>query len=187
MQPRFDRAAEDLGNVVKLEHVNVRITDQRLSTLFYVAGLGFTRDPFIMVSTNNMWINMGTSQFHLPTGGPDVLRGVSGLVVPDRKALLDRLAKVKGELARHQIQLRREERLRRGDLPLGQSFPHPRAGREALRPDRARPALSRVSTSRKAPPTALRVSIARFSAPKRIPAKMARAARPGCRSGRSSI
>jgi len=98
MQPRYDRAVEDLGNIVKLEHVNVRITDQRLSTLFYVAGLGFTRDPFIMVSTNNMWINMGTSQFHLPTGGPDVLRGVAGVVVPDRKALLDRLAKVKGEL-----------------------------------------------------------------------------------------
>ncbi|HVA13847.1 MAG TPA: hypothetical protein VNF99_11395, partial [Stellaceae bacterium] len=59
MEPRFDRAAEDLGNIVKLEHVNVRIPDQRLATLFYVAGLGFTRDPYIMVSTNNMWINMG--------------------------------------------------------------------------------------------------------------------------------
>ena len=99
MERRFDRVAEDVGNIVKLEHVNVRIPDQRLSTLFYVAGLGFTRDPYIMVSTNNMWINMGTSQFHLPTGGPDVLRGVAGLVVPDRRALLERLARVKGELA----------------------------------------------------------------------------------------
>jgi hypothetical protein len=98
MERRYDRAAEDLGNIVKLEHVNVRIPDQRLSTLFYVAGLGFTRDPYIMVSTNNMWINMGTSQFHLPTGGPDVLRGVAGVVVPDRRALLQRLARVKGEL-----------------------------------------------------------------------------------------
>jgi len=99
MERRFDRAAEDIGNIVKLEHVNVRIPDQRLSTLFYVTGLGFTRDPYIMVSTNNMWINMGTSQFHLPTGGPDVLRGVAGVVVPDRAALLARLARVKGELA----------------------------------------------------------------------------------------
>ena len=99
MERRFDRAAENLGNIVKLEHVNVRIPDQRLSTLFYVAGLGFTRDPYIMVSTNNMWINMGTSQFHLPTGEPDVLRGVAGVVVPDRAALLNRLARVKGELA----------------------------------------------------------------------------------------
>lgn len=98
MEPRFDRAAEDIGNIVKLEHVNVRVTDQRLATLFYVAGLGYTRDPFIMVSTNNMWINMGVSQFHLPTGGPDVLRGVAGLVMPDRAALLARLARVKGEL-----------------------------------------------------------------------------------------
>lgn len=99
MERRFDRAAEDLGNIVKLEHVNVRIPDQRLSTLFYIAGLGYTRDPYIMVSTNNMWVNMGQSQFHLPTGGPDVLRGISGVVMPDRKALLDRLARVKGELA----------------------------------------------------------------------------------------
>jgi len=99
MASRYDRAAENLGNIVKLEHVNVRITDQRLSTLFYVAGLGFTRDPYIMVSTNNMWINMGTSQFHLPTGGPDVLRGVAGVVVPDRATLLARLGRVKGELA----------------------------------------------------------------------------------------
>jgi hypothetical protein len=98
MEPRFDRAAEDIGNIVKLEHVNVRVTDQRLATLFYVAGLGYTRDPFIMVSTNNMWINMGVSQFHLPTGGPDVVRGVAGLVMPDRQALLARLARVKGEL-----------------------------------------------------------------------------------------
>ena len=99
MARRFDRVAEDLGNIVKLEHVNLRITDPRLSTLFYVAGLGFTRDPYIMVSTNNMWINMGTSQFHLPTGGPDVLRGVAGMVVPNRAQLLERLAKVKGALA----------------------------------------------------------------------------------------
>jgi predicted enzyme related to lactoylglutathione lyase len=99
MERRLDRAAEDVGNIVKLEHVNVRVADQRLATLFYVAGLGFTRDPFIMVSTNNMWINMGGSQFHLPTGSPDVVRGVLGLVVPDRKALLERLAKVKGQLA----------------------------------------------------------------------------------------
>lgn len=98
MERRYDRAGEDVGNIVKLEHVNVRIPDQRLSTLFYVVGLGFTRDPYIMVSTNNMWINMGTSQFHLPTGGPDVLRGVTGLVIPDRQALLGRLARVKREL-----------------------------------------------------------------------------------------
>ena len=64
---QFDRAAEDLGNSIHFEHVNVTIPDQRLATLFYVAGLGLTRDPYLMVSDTNMWVNVGRSQFHLPT------------------------------------------------------------------------------------------------------------------------
>jgi hypothetical protein len=98
MLTRHDRAAEDLGNVVALEHINVTIPDQRLATLFYVAGLGLTRDPYIMVSTNNMWINIGRSQFHLPTAKPQLLRGHVGIVVPDRAALLQRLARVREQL-----------------------------------------------------------------------------------------
>ena len=34
-----------------------------------------------------MWINCGMSQFHLPMGKPDVLRGTTGLVMPDRAKL----------------------------------------------------------------------------------------------------
>jgi len=98
MEARLDRAREDLGNVVKLEHVNVTIPDQSLATLFYVAGLGLTRDPYIMVSTNNMWINVGRSQFHLPTGKPQTLRGHTGIIVPDREELLARLGAVKKHL-----------------------------------------------------------------------------------------
>ena len=45
-QPQFDRAAEDLGNSIHFEHVNVFVPDQRLATLFYVSGLGLTRDPY---------------------------------------------------------------------------------------------------------------------------------------------
>jgi hypothetical protein len=99
MQNTFDRAAEDIGNSIHLEHVNVQIPDQRLSTLFYVAGLGLTRDPYIMVSDNNMWINAGRTQFHLPTGQPQVLRGHTGIVIPGRAALLDRLTAVRPKLA----------------------------------------------------------------------------------------
>jgi hypothetical protein len=105
-QTAYDRSAEDLGNIVNIGHVNVRIPDQRLSTLFHVTGLGLTRDPFLMTSTNNMWINVGMSQFHLPTGEPQVLRGVTGLVVPSREQLLDRLARVKPELAGTQFAYR---------------------------------------------------------------------------------
>src|SRR5438128_10387079 len=99
MQQKFDRAAEDLGNAIHLEHVNVQIPDQRLAMLFYCAGLGLTRDPYLMVSDGNMWVNVGRSQFHLPTGTPQVLRGTTGIVLSYRAALLDRLASVRQKLA----------------------------------------------------------------------------------------
>src|SRR5213079_536885 len=98
MQQLFDRSAEDLGNSIHLEHVNVTIPDQRLATLFYIAGLGLTRDPYLMVSDTNMWINVGRSQFHLPSGRPQVLRGHTGLVIAGREALLNRLASVSRKL-----------------------------------------------------------------------------------------
>ena len=94
----YDRAAESLGNAVELQHVNLRVPDQQAATAFYISGLGLTRDPFLMTGTDNMWANAGASQFHLPTGAPQVLRGATGLVVPDRAQLLDRLAKVRGQL-----------------------------------------------------------------------------------------
>jgi hypothetical protein len=98
MQQKFDRAAEDLGNSVHLEHVNVQVPDQHLATLFYVSGLGLTRDPYLMVSDNNMWINVGRNQFHLPSGEAQVLRGHTGLVISGRAALLERLASVSKKL-----------------------------------------------------------------------------------------
>jgi hypothetical protein len=98
MQQTFDRSAEDLGNAIHLEHVNVTIPDQRLATLFYVVGLGLTRDPYLMTSDNNMWVNVGRSQFHLPADKPQVLRGHTGLVIAGRAALLDRLASVRKKL-----------------------------------------------------------------------------------------
>ena len=94
MNPQFDRAAEDLGNSIHLEHVNVQVPDQHLATLFYVSGLGLTRDPYLMTSDDNMWVNVGRSQFHLPSGEAQVLRGHTALVISGRKALLERLASV---------------------------------------------------------------------------------------------
>jgi hypothetical protein len=98
MQQAYDRAAEDLGNSVHLEHVNVQIPDQRIAGLFYVVGLGLTRDPYLNVADNNMWVNVGRSQFHLPTGKPQVLRGHTGMVMEGREALLERLASVRKKL-----------------------------------------------------------------------------------------
>jgi len=98
MPQKFDRAAEDLGNSIHLEHVNVQVPDQHLATLFYVSGLGLTRDPYLMVSDDNMWVNAGRSQFHLPNGEAQVLRGHTGIVISGRAALLDRLARVAKKL-----------------------------------------------------------------------------------------
>src|SRR5260370_15505079 len=98
MGRQFDRATEGLGNSILLEPVNVTVPDQRLATLFYAAGLGLTRAPYLMVSDSNMWINVGKSQFHLPSGAPQVLRGHIGIVMPGREALLDRLASVAKKL-----------------------------------------------------------------------------------------
>jgi len=96
---QYDRSAEDLGNIVALEHVNLGIADQGLATAFYMSGLGLTRDPYMMTSIDNMWANVGRSQFHLPTvAKAQRLRGRIGLVIPDREALLQRLERVKGLL-----------------------------------------------------------------------------------------
>jgi hypothetical protein len=95
---KYDRGAEDLGNVVGLEHLNVRVPDQRLATLFYITGLGFTRDPYLVTGVVNMWVNMGRSQFHLPVGEPQVMRGRAGIVVPDLDQLASRLEMVRKDL-----------------------------------------------------------------------------------------
>ena len=83
-----------------LEHVNVTIPDQRLATIFYVAGLGLTRDPYLMAGVENMWVNVGRSQFHLPSRGAQVLRGHVGIVhARSRRRLKRRLQKVAPLLA----------------------------------------------------------------------------------------
>jgi len=95
----FDRKLGDTGNIVLLEHLNVEIPDQQLATVFYVMGLGLTRDPYLFTGIGNMWINVGRNQVHMPTGAPMVLRGSVTLVMPDRAALLERLARVAPLLA----------------------------------------------------------------------------------------
>ena len=99
MPPVFDRTTQDVGNIVEFGHVNTRVPDQHLATLFYVAGLGLTRDPYLMVGTDNMWINVGTAQFHLPSGPAQVLGGITGLVIPNLAALRRRLDAVRAMLA----------------------------------------------------------------------------------------
>ena len=86
-----DYADEDVGNIISLEHINVQIPDQAVATLFYVVGMGFTRDPYLNVGLNNMWVNVGEQQFHLPTRPPQVIDGHVGMVLPDLQLLKTRL------------------------------------------------------------------------------------------------
>src|SRR4051812_14382287 len=91
---QYDRTTQDVGNIVHLEHFNCMVSDQRLATLFYVVGLGGTRDPYIFTGLDNMWINFGRTQIHMPSRGShpkaEVLRGTAGFVVPDLELLKKR-------------------------------------------------------------------------------------------------
>jgi hypothetical protein len=89
---------EDVGNIIALEHVNFCQPDQPKAIAFYIVGMGFTRDPYMTVGLNNMWVNVGEQQFHLPTREAQVLDGHVGLVVPSLDALQERLAGVAGLL-----------------------------------------------------------------------------------------
>lgn len=105
--PQFDRTVEDLGNIVELGHVNVTVPDQSTAVAFYIMGLGLTRDPYLMAGLDNMWVNIGRGQFHLPTRNPpQVVRGTTALVLPDLEALLHRLHGAKKYLEGTQFSFR---------------------------------------------------------------------------------
>jgi hypothetical protein len=89
-----DRAQQDVVNIVALEHVNLWIPDMLVAMDFYMAGLGFTRDPYIRVGSENMAANVGRSQFHLSARGIQRLRGTIGIVLPDLGDLVKRLERV---------------------------------------------------------------------------------------------
>jgi len=135
-KPQYERAAEDLGNIVLLEHVNVTQPDQQLSTLFYVVGLGGTRDPYIMVGVDNMWVNYGRTQVHLPTREPQVFCGTIGLVVPELPALKARLHRMDSPLKHTKFSWREGEGFIDATCPWGNRWrchaPAPELGRFEL-------------------------------------------------------
>jgi hypothetical protein len=86
---QHDRATQDIGNIVHLEHYNCIIDDQRLAVLFYVVGLGATRDPYIS-RIENIWLNFSRTQVHMSRGLPPRGNGAAQRV---RSASLDELKK----------------------------------------------------------------------------------------------
>jgi len=122
MAKQYDRSAEDLGNIVGLEHVNLLVPDQGLATLFYISGLGLTRDPYLMTSVDNMWVNAGRSQFHLPTGKAQKLRGRTALVIPGRELLVKRLENMKKPLEGTQFSFKQHAGHVTATCPWGNEF-----------------------------------------------------------------
>jgi hypothetical protein len=120
----FDREREDVSNIVLIEHVNLQQTDQQLATLFYVSGLLLTRDPYLMVGLDNMWINIGRTQMHLPTRGSQAqrLRGTIGLVVPDLDRLEVALRSVQTRLAGTRFNFERHAERIDAVCPWGNRF-----------------------------------------------------------------
>lgn len=108
MADAHDVETLDVGNILHMEHLNVCVPDQLTATLFYIVGMGFTRDPYNTVGVDNMHVNVGEQQFHLPTRGEQVVNGHVGLVVPDLDALEARLRAVEGRLAGTQFAWSRE-------------------------------------------------------------------------------
>ncbi|TAJ78611.1 hypothetical protein EPO44_19965 [bacterium] len=132
----LDYTEEDVGNVVLLEHINLQIPDQAMATLFYVVGLGFTRDPYLNVGLQNMWINVGEQQFHLPTRAAQVIPGHIGIVVPDLESLRRRLETVRDGLKDTRFNWSLAEGHIAVTCPWGNQFrfygPDPRFGDMAL-------------------------------------------------------
>ena len=96
---RFDRSEENIGNVLILQHINLCVPDLYLATIFYVTGLGLTRDPYVDFGGPIMWVNAGEQQFHLLQNKAQKWRGHMGVVVPSLADLKDRLQRVERTLA----------------------------------------------------------------------------------------
>jgi hypothetical protein len=122
MENQFNRAAESLGNVTFLEHLNVEIPNQGLASDFYLVGCGFTRDPYLFPGTNNMWVNIGKSQIHMPSGDALVFRGHIGVVTPNREELLNRLQGVKKQLEGTKFKFKEHNDHVRATCPWGNKF-----------------------------------------------------------------
>ena len=96
---QFDRSEENIGNVLILQHINLCVPDLYLATIFYVSGIGLTRDPYVDFGGPIMWVNAGEQQFHLLQNTAQKWRGHIGVVVPSLDDLKTRLERVGKPLA----------------------------------------------------------------------------------------
>lgn len=94
----------EIGGILHLDHINFEAPDHDMATVFFIHGLGLTRDPYRRADEQNMGINVGLQQFHLPRRGEKTppFHGLVGMIVPDiagireRFEVLQELGKFKG-------------------------------------------------------------------------------------------
>jgi hypothetical protein len=124
LAPATDELTDlDVGNVLLLEHLNIQVADQLEAVLFYLMGLGLTRDPYRTVGVDNMHVNVGENQFHLPTRHPaQVVPGHIGLVVPNVERVLRQLEEVRPRLAHTQIAWEQQADYLSVTCPWGNTF-----------------------------------------------------------------
>jgi len=79
----------EVGGMLHLEHVNFPVADYDVASAFFMAGLGFARDPYTRADETNMAVNVGLQQFHLPRKreGTPPMHGVIGLITPELDAV----------------------------------------------------------------------------------------------------
>ncbi|SVC47812.1 uncharacterized protein METZ01_LOCUS300666, partial [marine metagenome] len=124
MAEKYDRAAESLGNILHMEHVNLTIPEQEPAISFYISGLGMTRDPFLMTGVDNMWVNMGRTQLHLPSRDPfpQRFRGTLGIVVPDLNKTEESLGAIENVLGSTKFSFVRKNNCIEATCPWGNQF-----------------------------------------------------------------
>lgn len=89
---RFGAINPEIGGIIHLDHVNFATPDHDMATIFYMNGLGLTRDPYQRADEQNMGVNVGLQQFHLPRRGERTppFHGIVGLIVPDMDGIKER-------------------------------------------------------------------------------------------------
>lgn len=117
MSGKYDN--RELGTFTHFEHVNYRVPDHYLATIFFMEGLGFTRDPTRMVGVRNMWVNAGQQQFHLPIGEAAPFAGEVGVTVPNLRDALRDLKAAGRKLKGTQFAVDRDEGTLRVVSPWG--------------------------------------------------------------------
>ena len=126
-KPQFDRTVEDLGNIVELGPRQRHGARPDEGDRLLPDG---PRPDARSVPDGRPREHVGQRRPRpVPSADarpPQVVRGTTGLVVPDLEALLKRLEYAKKFLEGTQVQLQAGRQRRRNDLPVGQPHPHAR-------------------------------------------------------------